>query len=250
MKFLYWYEYFLSNKDHFDHIDWPDGSTLTTGEKKMISHSISQFQRGEHSEGKHFMQFARTLNDDSYTETVKLFIKEEQDHAAILGRFMEVEKIKKLDKDWLDNTFRWLRKLAGLEGTITVLLTAEIISMVYYKALLSATKSEVLQQICKQVLTDEEMHLAFQCDTLRVLYSKKSRISLFFSKRLHAILMAGTIMIVWLHHARVLKGGGFAFTSYIKETWKTFSACCQMIKEETGSVSFVRDSKSVTRERA
>jgi hypothetical protein len=131
MKFIGWKKYFETNRLHFDHLDWNAESRLSRQEKKLISSSIRQFQRGEHSEGKHFMAFARSLQDPSYCDTVKIFIREEQDHALVLGKFMDREQIGRLKDDWLDNVFRRLRKLAGLEGTVTVLLTAEIISMIY-----------------------------------------------------------------------------------------------------------------------
>src|SRR5258707_11570327 len=120
MKFSLWYQYFQSNRNHFDYLDWGNKELLAGEEKEVITSSVQQFQRGEYSEGKHFLQFAKRMKDESYIETVKIFIKEEQDHAAILGKFMDIHAIKKLGSDWVDNTFRWLRKLAGLEGTITV----------------------------------------------------------------------------------------------------------------------------------
>jgi len=228
--FSLWHQYFESNKNHFDHLDWLHIYDLTVKEKDIISSSIQQFQRGEHSEGKHFLKFAKNMKDDSYVETIKIFIKEEQDHAAVLGQFMDTQQIKRLGKDWLDNTFRWLRKLAGLECTITVLLTAEIISMIYYKALKQCTNSKVLKQICKQILIDEEMHLRFQCFSLSVLYKRKSFPSVLFSRITRKILMTGTIIMVWFYHKRVLKMGDYNFFSYFKSVWQEFKKCDKMIK--------------------
>ncbi|HNR15877.1 MAG TPA: hypothetical protein PKG90_04325 [Chitinophagaceae bacterium] len=229
MNFLQWQQYFLGNRDHFDHLEWKDCQTLTAQEKQNISQSVRQFQRGEHSEGKHFLQFAQRMQDTSYIETVKLFIKEEQDHAAILGKFMEGEGIPKLGRDWLDSIFRRLRKLAGLEGSVTVLLTAEIIAMVYYKALFNATRSAILKQICLQVLKDEEMHLRFQSYTLECLYKRKAGFTLIFSGTVHYLLMAGTILMVWLWHYKVLRSGGYSFQQYAGDVWKEFIHCRHMM---------------------
>lgn len=248
MDFLLWQQYFLGNRNHFDHLEWKDGHTLTVQEKKKISQSIRQFQRGEHSEGKHFLQFAQRLQDASYTEAVKLFIKEEQDHAAVLGKFMEAEGIPKLGKDWLDNVFRRLRKLAGLEGSVTVLLTAEIIAMVYYKALFNATRSAILKQICLQVLKDEEMHLRFQSYTLECLYKHKSGFASVFSRTVHHILMAGTIFMVWLWHYKVLIQGGYSFLQYIKEAWREFTGCQHMITGKTDNQPASSIKKKLIRE--
>jgi hypothetical protein len=241
MKFSLWYQYFQSNRSHFDHLDWEKKELLNDKEKGIITSSIQQFQRGEYSEGKHFLQFAKSMKDESYIETVKIFIKEEQDHAAIIGKFMDIYAIKKLGSDWVDNTFRSLRKLAGLEGTVTVLLTAEIISMVYYKALKLATSSVLLQQICKQVLIDEEMHLRFQSFALGLLYKRKMKVTFFISKFLHNILMAGTIIVVWLYHKKVLRAGRYNFFLFFHEVWKEFLKCEKMIKDKESTLSVFKD---------
>jgi rubrerythrin len=229
MHFQYWFNYFKGNQIHFDHIDWSVKDELTEPEKRLITLSIQKFQMGEHSEGKHFLAFAKTMEDESYLQTVKIFIKEEQDHAAVLGKFMLLHGIPKITKDSIDGIFRWLRKLAGIEGTITVLLTAEIIAMVYYKALKNTTRSGILQKICHQILVDETMHLAFQSDTLKVIYKNKSTVSLFVSRWIHRILMAGTTLVVWLFHSNVLKAGGYSWFSYFNETWNEFRKCERMM---------------------
>ena len=233
MNFLEWEAYFKGNQLHFDHIDWNPAPQLSIEEKALIHASIQQFQRGEHSEGKHFMNFARTMEDESYLQTVKIFIKEEQDHALVLGRFMDIESIPRIKKDGLDNIFRRLRKLAGLEGTVTVLLTAEIISMVYYKALKAATSSHLLKQICEQILLDEEFHLRFQCYTLNLLQRRKSPFLQVMAGLLHRILMTGTIVMVWLFHSKVLSAGGYGFASFFNSVYFEFRRCRQWIQSKS-----------------
>lgn len=233
MNFLKWQEYFRSNQDHFDHLDWRNDDILTPDERRTILSSICQFQRGEYSEGKHFLEFAKNMKDESYIQALRFFIKEEQDHAIVLGKFMDNHSMEKLKNDWLDNIFRRLRKLADLECTITVLLTAEIISMIYYQALTKATASKLLKQICGQILIDEEMHLQFQSFSLRVLYEKKNILSIFISRILHRILMGGTIVMVWIFHRRVLKAGNYYFFDFFKAVFSEFKKCESMIADKS-----------------
>ena len=229
MQFLKWKAYFQANTTHFDHINWDLLQNLSPTEKQLITASIRQFQRGEHSEGKHFLQFAKSMSDESYIDAVKIFIREEQDHALVLGQYMDGVGISRIKNDGLDNIFRRLRKMAGLEGTITVLLTAEIISMIYYQSLQKATSSAVLQEICKQILVDEKMHLRFQSYALRLLYRRKNRLSLLMSQSIHTVLMLGTIGMVWLFHRRVLLAGGYSCYTFSRDVWKMFRHCQQMI---------------------
>jgi hypothetical protein len=214
MNYTYWKEYFESNQHHFKNINWDAPDSLTGDEKRIITKSIQQFQEGENSEGKHLFQFAKALNDDEYLSCIRLFIKEEHNHAKVLGRFMEKYKIEKAKGHWVDGVFRWLRKLMGLENSIIVLVTAEIISKIYYDALRNATGSALLQKICSQVLQDEDQHIAFQCHTLSLLHEKKNFLSRFISRSWHLFLMTGTILVVWFYHKKcsgkeVIILGGF-----------------------------------------
>jgi len=232
MDLLYWKNYFISNRSHFEDINWNIPVQLSQKEIKLITSSLQQFQKGEQSEGKHFFAFAKTFPDPLYLEIIRLFIQEEQTHARVLGRFMDREGIPRIQQHWVDNIFRWLRKLADLENTITVLITAEIIAKIYYKALKNATGSTVLQQLCDQILRDEDQHIAFQSYTLNIFFWKKGRIRKFFSRGWHQILMAGTILIVWFDHRNVLKAGGYSFSIFFMETMLVFLESDKLIRKQ------------------
>src|SRR4030088_3601474 len=111
MSFRSWRQYFHENQSHFSDIDWNAEDILTNEERNIIAGSIAQFQKGENSEGKHLFNHARKYSDPEYLECIKLFIREEQMHAKVLGRFMEKNKIPKIKKHWLDGIFRSLRKM-------------------------------------------------------------------------------------------------------------------------------------------
>ena len=232
MDFSYWKNYFISNGAQFEDIDWNEPDHLTEKEKKLITTSLQQFQKGEQSEGKHLFSFAKTFPDPLYLETIRLFILEEQTHAKVLGNFMDIEGIPRIRQHWVDDIFRRLRKLADLENTITVLITAEIIAKVYYKALKNATNSRLLKKLCDQVLNDEDQHIAFQSYTLNTFYGKKGRISKFFGRAWHQVLMTGTILIVWFGHRAVLKAGGYSFSIFFMETMLVFLESDKQIRKQ------------------
>lgn len=206
---------------------------LTSKEKKIISKSIQQFQRGENSEGKSLFKYAKDFNEPFYVETIKLFIREEQTHAAVLGNFMKQNNIPKIKSHWVDNVFRKLRQLASLENSVTILITAEIIAAIYYQALRDATHSKNLKMICEQILIDEEMHINFQSYTLQIFYEKKSRFRKWTSRLFHRILMKGTILVVWLHHKKVYQAGGFSFKKFYQATWQEFKRAENMLMKNS-----------------
>lgn len=233
MNYKNWHDYYFENQNHFSKINFDKVEKLSSKDKKIISKSIQQFQRGENSEGKSLFKYAKDFNEPYYVETIKLFIREEQTHATILGNFMKQNNIPKIKSHWVDNVFRKLRQLTSLENSVTILITAEIIAAIYYQALRDATTSRNLKMICEQILIDEEMHINFQSYTLHIFYEKKSRFRKWSSRLFHRILMKGTILVVWLHHKKVYKTGGFTFKKFYQATWQEFKRAENMLMKNS-----------------
>ena len=119
--------------------------------------------------------YAARMGDSEYVDAVRLLIGEEQRHARELAKFLHLAGIPLAEITWADTAFRWLRKRAGIEVCVSVLLTAEIIAKVYYAALGKATASPVLRRICEQILQDEVEHVRFQSERLALLRAARPR---------------------------------------------------------------------------
>ena len=225
MHFKIWKDWFEFNRKHFGQIDWQDFKRLTEAETKEIAESIRQFQKGEQSEGKHLFKYARVMNDPDYTAAIVLFIKEEQTHARVLGKYLEIQGIEKLKHHWVDTVFRGMRRLAGLRLTLTVLLTAEIVAAVYYQALGKATDDPLLAALCNQILRDEDRHIEFQCDAIRTCNERSGYLVRLFYLIFHRVLMSGTLLIVWMGHGKVYRRAAYSFLRFWKESNRIFSIC-------------------------
>ncbi|TGE19324.1 ferritin-like domain-containing protein [Hymenobacter elongatus] len=219
MTFQDWATYFRQNQHHLDQLSWDDPYRLNDREKRQVRHSLQHFQKGESSEGKHLYQRVKAVGDAEYTAAIRLFIKQEQGHARVLGEYMEGQKIPRLRTHWLDAIFRSLRRWATLEHTIRVLLTAEIIAAVYYKALFQATFSGLLQQICRRIMQAEEMHINFQCFSLRQLERDRSGLLSWTIRLAYRLLLLGTTLLVWLTYHRMLRAGGFGLLAFADAVW-------------------------------
>ena len=222
MEFKEWKEYFTQNQNHIGEINFEDHDQLSAEERAVISSSLQQFQKGESSEGRHLYAFAKEFSDPEYLECIKLFIREEQQHAAVLASFMQKFQIPLIKGHWVVHVFRWLRKTGGIQNTVNILLIAEIIAKVYYRALHHATESVLLKRICLQILSDEEEHIRFQCDMLKIFHSRQSWLTNLINRNFQLFLMTGTALIVWCYHRRVLKQGGYYFGKYFLESLLIF----------------------------
>ncbi len=231
----YWLDYFLANTTSLLAIPWGRGAEITPVERRAIVSSIQEFQLGESSEGRHLLRsaetFAKRTRDPHYPEAMRLFIKEEQRHARDLGRFMDMATIPCIRHTWPDRVFRRLRQLGGgLEISISVLITAEIIAKVYYAALREATGSPVLRRLCDQILRDEDAHVRFQCDYLALIRKDRKDWTLALTEALQRFLFSGTCLVVWKSHRQTLKQGGMAFRLFWKMCWNEMNTALRQMK--------------------
>ena len=196
---------------------------LTAAEKERVASSVQAFQIGESSDGRHFKAKARAWADregePAYAETVEAFIAEENRHAAMLGAFMDRHGIPRVHAQWTDRIFRQIRRLSGIELCVRVLLAAELIAAVYYRALRDATNSPALAAICTRVLQDESHHIAYQCQAVAAFQRRRGPLARALVRQLYRLFMVGVIGVVWLEHRKVLAGGGYTPVRFAAEVY-------------------------------
>ena len=222
-----WRQYFIDNAAALLEIPWHLGVCFTPHERDDLASSIQEFQLGESSEGKHIFRqaqaYAQASGDVAYPHTLALFIAEEHRHARDLGRVLDLAGIPRTSHAWPDTVFRWLRHRAGLELSIAVLVTAEIIAKVYYAALREATDSPVLRRLCDQICADEIAHVEFQTHRLAILRRARRRVTITLLRAIHRIFFAGTCLVVWHKHGRAMRRGGFHFRRYWRAAHAEFA---------------------------
>ncbi len=84
---------------------------------------------------------------------------------------MEDHEIALKRTDWTDRAFRLIRRLAGLELYLHILISAELIGIVYYRALGTATRCQRLAVLCRGLASDRLAHI----DSNRSCYSRCER---------------------------------------------------------------------------
>ena len=222
-----WENYFLKNKLNLQKITWNYQDLLSKKEKDCISSSIAKFQLGEYSEGQKLIEFcdkySRKYEDKILKKITALFIKEEQAHSYILKRFMKLNNIAILKSDWTDNIFRLIRSISGYELSITVLITAEIISLTYYKALSKATKNNLLKDICLKIIEEEKKHVLYESMLLKNMRKQKMRISQLLIFVSHKLFFLCSVLLVLMDHRKVIFSGGFNAYSFCVKNIEEFN---------------------------
>jgi hypothetical protein len=230
----YWHRYFAVNALRPDEIPWEYDTPLANDERQCIQDSIAAFQLGEYSEGHNLLRFARAYaqrcGDDTLVQITRYFIKEEQQHALMLKRFMVAQGLEAIQRNWTDTVFRRLRRYVGYELSITVLITAEIIALVYYGALQRCTASGVLEAICARILDEEAAHVRYESAMIRYLRAGHSALRRRLTALGHRVLFAGTVLVVFGEHRKVLGRGGYALQSFWAHCWHEFERCFRVVQ--------------------
>jgi hypothetical protein len=186
---------------------------LSSEERQLIARSIATFQLGEQSEGRTLLEaaehFAQTSQIPSLPRITELFIGEEQRHAALLRAFMEDHGIPLKRRDWTDRVFRSVRRLAGLELYLHVLISAELIGIVYYRALETVTGCQRLKVLCRTLVADELAHVGFESHLLLALRAVRAAAVRPLMRLAHRAFFTSTAGIVWLTHRSVLRHAGY-----------------------------------------
>jgi rubrerythrin len=220
-----WQEHFQANEANQLPIPWEEGAQLSTAETRAVIQSLQAWQLGETSDGAHLSAAARRYAfaqaDPDFLDVVYRFIEEEQRHGELLGRFLDLHGAGRIRRNWGDTIFRRLRScLLSMEIWTTVVIAVETLALVYYRAVMQATQSRVLQSICRQILKDEAHHLQFQYERLARMYAGRSAFALWLTLCFQRILFFGTTLAVWVGHHRALSAGGYPLRRFWRTAWK------------------------------
>lgn len=239
-SFSEWAAHFADNDwSHAPDLAWDTAPRLTDAELRLVSPSLKQFQLGESSEGRHLRAqaeaFGVTHGVPHLGEATTVFIKEEQRHSHALGRFLQREGVALLERDAVDSAFRWLRKLAGFELTVTVLSTAECLAVPYYSAVRDATQSELLKRICSNILRDEALHLCYQGHVLGLFSRGRGFWKESVTRTLHRLFLLGAGCVVYAQHAALFRAVGMPLETFLERGFQSLA----QIEQRTGAGALV-----------
>lgn len=224
-----WVTYFRKNAVSGRTIPWQSGASVTDEERAAIGRSLQAWQLGETSEGHHLRaaaaRYAERVGDPDYPTAIDLFVREEQRHGAMLGRFLDLAGIGRVKADWGDRLFRAARYwLTNMEAWTTPVVMVETLAMVYYNAIRRATGSRLLQSICRQILADEVPHVRFQCERLAYILRERPRLGFRLTMLAQRLGFLVVLLLVWLGHRRALRTGGYGWRRYWRAAWDRMSA--------------------------
>jgi hypothetical protein len=220
IDFEIWLNHFEHHSRHPRLVQAGPLGGLMPDDRRHIANSIATFQLGEQSEGhtlrKAAQRFARARSIPAVERIFELLIREEQRHAALLLAYLQENRIAPKSTDWTDRLFRRLRRLAGLELCLHVLISAGLIGIVYYRTLETATNCHRLKLLCRILVADELAHVGFESQLLLSLRTGRPAPVRALMRWGHRAFFVGTAGVVCWTHRAVLRRAGYSWGGFLR----------------------------------
>jgi hypothetical protein len=215
-----WLNHFEYHAEHPRCVPAGLSDVLKPEERRLIARSVAVFQLCEQAEGSALLRSARRFAEKHQAPQLKriseLFIREQQRHAMLLGTFMEHHGIPRRHTDLTDFVFCCLRRLGGFGMRLRILVCAELIANVYYRALETATGCQRLKILCRILVADELAHIGLESQLLLALRARLPAPLRAVSRLLHRGFFISAAGIVYLTHRAVLRGAGYGIGSFVR----------------------------------
>jgi len=211
---VWWAAHFRANAWREWQIPWQDNPVLSARQLALISASIAEFQRGESSEARNYLAksaaFAATARESSFHEASVLFVGEENEHAALLLRFMNLAGIAPKQTTFSDGIFRRIRAVSDIGWSSRVLIIAELVAQEYYPCLRVMTGHPALRRVCDKLIHDEFAHIRFQVERIARAEADRGAGVRMLREGLQTLLTLGAALVVYREHRGVLASLGCA----------------------------------------
>lgn len=217
-----WLNYFQHNRTHRGPIPWERGIKIEPHLRQSLIRSLRKFQLGESGDGWHLRRHAAATGNPIYAAAIDLFVKEEQEHARLMGEILKRLDAPLLKSHWSDNCFVAMRHFFGLNQELMVLLLPEMIARWYFRALRDGTKDEVLRVVFGQIAQDEEGHLAFHVEYLRGAFAGMCFLDRIGAQVIWRFIFRAACLAVMLDHRDVLAAVGVEPREFWRSCGKIF----------------------------
>jgi hypothetical protein len=217
-----WLDYFEQNRANRLLIPWENGINVEPHLRAPLIRSLQKFQLGESGEGRKLKNHAAKTGNATYAAAIDLFIKEEQEHARLMGKILRALDAPLIERHWGDSCFIFLRRLFGLHQELMVLLLPEMIAKRYFHALHDGTRDPVLRAVFAQIARDEDGHLAFHIEYLRRAFEKISFTRKIFVLVIWRIAFRATCLVVMFDHRAVLRAVGMKPQEFWRDCGEIF----------------------------
>jgi hypothetical protein len=237
MPFGRWVDHFQQNDAVHARVDAAiefDGSCeIPDPVRGPLIESVRRFQLGESGDGAQLLSKAAAAGDPEYLSAAKLFVAEEQQHAALLLRLLDYLGGQPMSAHWSDAVFVRLRRLIGLRTELMVLTVAEVVALSYYGGLAAKAPDPVVRAVATRIVDDEHAHVRFQQERLRAGFARSGVASRLLAAGLWWCVATGATVVVAADHGPLLDAIGYPRRRFVRDVLADFNAVAQYVGRST-----------------
>lgn len=194
---------------------------------RLLTASLGRFQLGESAGGRihHEIVTARDAAlDPPLRRAVQLYVEEEWRHARELALLIRALGGELVEAHYTNDAFTACRRVLGLRTKLLTLAIAEVIGIVYYRALARGVGSKALAVSLGRIADEEAKHLDFQAAFfdravacvprgLRAPYRRLLQASML-------VILAAALVVLLVDHGRLLRAAGARPGALVRAAWR------------------------------
>jgi hypothetical protein len=193
--------------------------------------SLGRFQLGESAGGKIHEEIAThgdAALDAPTRRSVQLYIEEEWRHSRELALMIRALGGQTQTAHWTNGAFTACRRILGLRTKMMTLAIAEVIGIVYYRALASGVGSPALAESLRRIANEESQHLDFQAAFFdHAISLAPSALRAPYRWLLRGLMFAifgAALLVLLLDHGRVLRRAGANVRGLVTASWRELAS--------------------------
>jgi len=199
--------------------------------RSSLAISLGRFQLGESAGGRIHEEI--TTHPDAALDaptrrSVQLYIEEEWRHSRELALMVRALGGETQTAHWTNGAFTACRRILGLRTKMMTLAIAEVIGIVYYRALATGMGSPALAESLRRIANEESQHLDFQAaffDHAISLAPAPLRASYRWLLRgLMLAIFGAALLVLLLDHGRLLRRVGATPQGLVESSWRQLSS--------------------------
>jgi hypothetical protein len=193
--------------------------------------SLGRFQLGEAAGGKlheDIVIYRDAALDPALRRSVQLYIEEEWRHSRELACIIRALGGELQTQHWTNGAFTACRRILGLKTKMMTLAIAEVIGIVYYRALARGIGSAALATSLRRIANEESIHLDFQSAFFDLAISLKPRALQrpyrWLLRGLMLLIFSAALVVLLLDHGSILRRAGANRAALVKAAWRELSS--------------------------